>query len=183
VNVTRSRFLLPFALCLACPAGPERDASPKPPPAAATSSPVIGLAALTIQIPLDILPARVGPDVDGFSAALNDLKPVIAAFDREHAGALGDAVDIWLAVKPNGRMKAWIAAPGALSNETRKGLAGRIEAAKAPRVVGLVVVAMRCNRTGQLPASPVASVPQEFAAMSNARAMHVEELVLAAWPD
>ena len=111
-------------------------------------------------------------------------KAAVAAIDGEQPGTLGDAVIVWIAVRPGRKVRAWVACPGQTDAAgARAGIAGRMALAAAPEVSGPVAFAVTFDRSGQRPRSHEIPMPPELEAVRSAAgaAPTPEALIDRAW--
>jgi hypothetical protein len=168
------------------------DAAAAPPPAALDAS----LADGTLQlVGIDVLTAPAVFQQRAAAAGPKPMEPLVAAVkdavrtvDAAKAGALGDTVVVWIAVRPGKQTRAWVACPGkppvdAATDAARADVAGRMTIAPAPEVSGPVAFTVTFDRSGVRPRSHDIPVPPELARVQAGApgAATPEQLIERAW--
>ena len=111
-------------------------------------------------------------------------KAAVAAIDGQQPGKLGDAVIVWVAIRPGRKVRAWVACPGQPdADAARVAIAGRMALAAGPEVSGPVAFAVTFDRSGQRPRSHDIPMPPELEAVRAAAgpAPTPEALIERAW--
>ena len=132
------------------------------------------LADGTLQlVGIDVLTAPTLFKTRASGAGPKPMEPLVAAaraavtaVDAARAGELGDAVVVWIAVRPGRKVRAWVACPGKPdADAARADVIARMTLAAGPEVTGPVAFAVAFDRSGARRPGNEIPIPPELEAV------------------
>lgn len=166
------------------PTGEKKVFTPDPAKAAPKEVPPDGtLRLLAIQFVTSIpdLEQRTS-DVEGMAALVKRAAQVVAEHDAARPGKIGAHAFVWLAVKPGGRVRAWLTGAPAIDAASASPIVEAIGKLPGPVTRGLIVLVVPLGRREETPPESFEHGPAAWQAATKPGDT-VEDAVARVWPD